>query len=116
MNPRTTPLSPVALTDPVWTVAHLEAGLRLSERAIRSLIADPAFPAGFRLTGAASARRYWLREDLLTHFASLSSAPPARTAPAGRPAPYSQHRPGNRTDDAARAQIAVLRARSAGTR
>ena len=60
MLTRTSPLPPVSLADPIWTFDHLEVALRLGERATRTLIADRAFPAGFRLNEAASARRYWL--------------------------------------------------------
>ena len=114
MHTRTTPLPPVDPADPIWTVEHLAAALRLGERATRQLIAAPAFPAGFRLSQAPTARRYWLREDVLEHFASLSVGTTRRRTP-GSPAPSAQSRTADRDADA-RAALAALPTRGAGAR
>lgn len=115
MHTRTCDLPPVELTDPVWTVEHLALALRQGERATRTLVTEPAFPAGFRLNDAPTARRYWLRQQVLDHFASLSVAPATRRTPARRPAPPTQSRPAE-AEAAARAEIAALRTRTAGAR
>lgn len=57
MNKRTTDLPPINLADPIWTIEHLALALRQGERATRTLIADPTFPAGFRLTASPTARQ-----------------------------------------------------------
>lgn len=115
MHARATPLPPVDPADPIWTVEHLAAALRLRERATRELIAAPHFPAGFRLSQAPTARRYWLREDVLTHFASLSGARRPRPVSARRATPPTQGRPADRDADAL-AVLASLPTRRAGAR
>lgn len=115
MNTRTTPLPPVELTDPIWTVEHLERALRLGERATRTLIAGPTFPAGFRLTDAPTARRYWLREHVLDHFASLSAVATAPVTAQRRPASRFQGRTPDAQADALGA-IAALPTRRARVR
>lgn len=82
MHNRHTMLPPVELTDPVWTIEHVALALRLQLRATRTVIAAPGFPAPFRTPTGANARKYWIREDVLAHFAALrtpaAAAPPAR--------------------------------------
>ncbi len=56
MHPRATPLSPAELTNLLWTFEHLARALRLGERATRTAITDPTFPAPFRLTASPTAR------------------------------------------------------------
>jgi hypothetical protein len=116
MNTRTCPLPPVELTDPIWTVEHLALALRQGERATRTLVASAGFPAAFRLNDAPTARLYWLREHLLSHFASLSA--PARPAPA--PPQCRPAGPGAAAladpDAAALAAIALLPARTGRAR
>lgn len=114
MNKRTIELPPIDLADPIWTIEHLALALRQGERATRTLIADPAFPAGFRLSASPTARQYWLRDQILDHFASLCAATPAparapRPAPRTTPAVPTQSRPTAADRDAAAlAELATL--------
>ncbi|MBO3084123.1 hypothetical protein [Cellulomonas fengjieae] len=103
MHTRTSDLPPIEPSDPIWTVEHLAAALRQGERATRTLTGDASFPAGFRLNDSPNARRYWLREHVLDHFASLCA-----TSAGPVPVP-SQRRPAD-TDVLARTEIAALRA------
>ena len=73
MNTRTAPLPPVDLTDPIWTVEHAAAALRLGPRATRTVVATTGFPTPFRLNDAPTARLDWVRDDVLAHFAALTS-------------------------------------------
>lgn len=125
MHPRTTPLPPVDLSDPVWTIEHVQRVLRLGLRATRTAVSTTGFPAAFRLNASPTARLYWLREDVLAYFATLASqAQPAvptvqveaRTRPVtaarqARPAPAvgrSAHRSrAPMTREAALAEIAA---------
>ena len=107
MNPRTTPLPPVELADPIWTLEHIAHALRLGTRATRTVIAAPSFPPAFRLTAAPTARLYWMREQVLAHFAAQTAAP--STAPVTQMAATAVGRPGVDPDAAARAEVAALR-------
>ena len=73
MNARTAPLPPPDLADPIWTIEHVALALRLRLRATRTLVASPGFPAPFRLGNSPTARRYWIRDDLLAHLGALRS-------------------------------------------
>ena len=109
MNPRTTPLPPVDLTDPIWTLEHLAQALRLGERATRTLVAGAGFPSPFRLTSSRTARLYWMRQDLLDHFASPRGRMPVPEAPLEQPAPtLPTSRFGPSEETAALAELATL--------
>ncbi len=58
MRVRTSELPPVDLADPIWTVEHRALALRQCRPATRTLIADPAFPAGLRLSASPTGRQY----------------------------------------------------------
>jgi hypothetical protein len=128
MHTRTTPLSPVDLADPIWTIEHVALAFRLGVRATRSLIARPDFPGAFRLSDARTARLYWRREQVLDFVAGgattgatqATSAPlaPRSTVTAGRPAPATGPLDAESpryvgTDDDALAAMAALRAAQA---
>ena len=72
MHARTSPLPPIALADPVWTIEHVALAFRIGIRSSRSLVASPGFPTPFRLNASRTARLYWRREDVLAHLARAS--------------------------------------------
>ena len=96
MHPRTTPLPPPDLADPIWTVEHLALAFRLGARATRALVAAPGFPAAFRAGPARTARLYWRREQILDLVAAGTAAiagPAPAPAPATAPAAPAPARP-----------------------
>ncbi len=99
MHTRTTPLPPVDLADPIWTVEHVAAAFRLGPRATRSLIARPDFPAAFRLSDARTARLYWRREQVLDFVAggATTGATQATSAPLAPRSPVTAGRPARAT-------------------
>jgi len=108
MHTRTTPLPPVELADPVWTIEHVARLLRLGPRATRTAITAPGFPAPFRLNPSPTARLYWLREDVLAHLATLAGAPPPAPVPAATHHPAARTTPRRPLDrEAALAEIAA---------
>lgn len=128
MHTRTTPLPPVDLADPIWTVEHVALAFRIGIRAARTLIARPDFPAAFRLSEGRTARLYWRRERVLDFVDTTATATPEQTTPApvaprraatvGEPAPATAAAAPDLpryagTDDDALAAIAALRAAQA---
>lgn len=121
MHTRTTPLPPVELADPIWTIEHVALAFRIGIRATRSLIATPNFPTAFRASSAPKARLYWRREQVLDFVAAdAASGWVAATGPT--PAAVTRHpTPTAATDvpryvasdDDAVAAIAALRATQA---
>ncbi|MCC2317140.1 hypothetical protein [Cellulomonas chengniuliangii] len=87
MHPRTTPLPPPDLADPIWTVEHVALAFRLGARATRALVAAPGFPAAFRTGPARTARLYWRREQVLNFVAAGTAPMPTPVPPAAAPAP-----------------------------
>lgn len=118
MHTRTTPLPPIDLADPIWTVEHVALAFRIGIRATRSLIATPDFPNAFRASSAPKALLYWRRDQVLdvvaAHAASgrVAATEPTRAAATRLPTPTAAtEMPRNvASDDDAVAAIAALRA------
>jgi len=85
MFKRTHELPQIQLTDPIWTIEHVAAALRIGERAARDVIKRPGFPSPSRLGSGPTSRLYWLAQDVLDYMRTQATRPP--TMPASRTLP-----------------------------
>jgi hypothetical protein len=68
----------VDLAAPIWTIAHVAAGLHLSVDRAREYTSSPAFPA----PRAGFGRHLWLRQQVLDWFEGLPAGQSHSTAAA----------------------------------
>jgi predicted DNA-binding transcriptional regulator AlpA len=75
MFKRTHELPQIQLTDPIWTVEHISAALRIGERAVRDVIKRSGFPTPSRLGSGPTARLYWVAQDVLDYMRTQAARP-----------------------------------------